>query len=135
MESNSTLVKIESPQIQTSLLSTGWNLPAQITEDDWKLAGSFLMQVNQARQWWLGDWWNACKWGDGKAACEEIGVDYQTATDCGWVASSFQISRRREILTFSHHRIIGGFFAGNPAVLGANLSMKQIEHKKDKPEE
>ena len=33
------------------------------------------------------------------------------------------------------HRIIGGFFAGNPAVLGANLSMKQIEHKKDKPEE
>ena len=41
MESNSTLVKIESPQIQTSLLSTGWNLPAQITEDDWKQAGSF----------------------------------------------------------------------------------------------
>ena len=33
------------------------------------------------------------------------------------------------------HRIIGGFFAGNPAVLGANLSMKQIEHKTDKPEE
>jgi hypothetical protein len=83
---------------------TGWELPSTMTESDWKQAGSFLMQVNQARQWWLGDWWNACKWGDGKAACEEVGVDYQTAKDCGWVATSFQLSRRRDKLTFSHHR-------------------------------
>jgi len=104
MESNSTLVKIESPQIQTSLLSTGWNLPAQITEDDWKQAGSFLMQVNQARQWWLGDWWNACKWGDGKAACEEVGVNHNLAEKCGVVAKNFKSFRRRKDLTFTHHQ-------------------------------
>jgi len=101
---DNTLVKIESKQVQTSLMVTGWELPSTMTETDWKQAGSFLMQVNQARQWWLGDWWNACKWGDGEAACKEIGVSYQTAQDCGWVAASFQISRRREKLTFSHHR-------------------------------
>jgi hypothetical protein len=103
---DNTLMKIESPQIQTSLMQSGWNLPSSITEDDWKVAGSFLVKVNQARQWWLGDWWNACKWGEGKAACDEIGVDYQTAADCGMVAKKFQISSRNEKLTFSHHKAV-----------------------------
>ncbi len=101
---DNTLVKIESPQIQTSLTQTGWDLPTKMTESDWKEAGSFLMQVNQARQWWLGDWWNACKWGDGKAACAEVGVDARTAKDCGIVARNFEMARRNALLTFSHHR-------------------------------
>jgi len=101
---DNTLVKIESPQITTSLTSTGWALPTVMSEADWKQAGSFLMQVNQARQWWLGDWWNACKWGDGKAACEEIGVDSETASDCGAIAKMFQNPRRRGNLTFSHYK-------------------------------
>jgi hypothetical protein len=62
-----------------------------------------LVQVDQARQWWLGDWWNACQWGDGKEACEHIGVDYTTAADCGAVARMFEFARRRVKLTFSHH--------------------------------
>jgi len=98
------LIKIESPQISTELMSTGWNLPTNMTEEDWKKAGSFLVQVDQARQWWLGDWWNSCKWGEGQEACADIGVDYQTARDCGFVATSFELSRRRDKLTFSHHR-------------------------------
>jgi hypothetical protein len=103
---NNTLVKIESPQISTDLASTGWSLPTTMTESDWKQAGSFLMQVNQARQWWLGDWWNACRWGDGKSACAEIGVDYQTARKCGQVAKSFEFVRRRTLLTFGHHEAV-----------------------------
>jgi hypothetical protein len=101
---DNTLVKIESPQIQTSLTQTGWDLPTAMTETDWKQAGSFLMQVNQARQWWLGDWWNACKWGDGKAACKEVGIEYDTAKMCGQVSRSFKLCRRIHNLTFSHHR-------------------------------
>jgi len=100
-----TLVKIESPLVQTSLSATGWNLPTTMTEGDWKQAGSFLMQVNQARQWWLGDWWNACKWGDEKRKeiCKEIGVEYPTAKNAGWVSRNFELSRRRDNLTFTHH--------------------------------
>ena len=101
------LVKIESPQITTSLMATGWDLPTAMTETDWKRAGSFLMQVNQARQWWLGDWWNACKWGDGKAACEEVGVDYQTARLCGHVSTNFELLRRRNKLRHSLARVYG----------------------------
>ena len=97
------LMKIETPQLKTTLSAIGWNLPANMTEEDWKNAGSFLVQVDQARQWWLGDWWNGCSWGEGQSACAEIGVDYQTAQNCGQVAKKFQISRRREKLSFSHH--------------------------------
>ena len=41
--------------------------------------------------------------GDGKEACERIGVNYQTAQNCGNDASKIKFSRRRENLTFSHH--------------------------------
>jgi hypothetical protein len=75
-----------------------------LTEIDWSSAGSFLVQVDQARQWWLGDWWNACQWGDGRQACEDMGINYQTAQDCGWVAKAFKFSRRKENLRFSHHK-------------------------------
>ena len=62
-----------------------------------------LVKLDQARQWWLGDGWNVCQWGDGKEACERIGVNYQTAQNCGNVASKIKFSRRRENLTLSHH--------------------------------
>jgi hypothetical protein len=97
------MVKIESPIAKSDLSSTGWNLPENLSEADWKQAGAFLVQVDQARQWWLGDWWNSCKWGEGQSACVEIGVDYQTARNCGTVAGVFELSRRRDKLSFSHH--------------------------------
>jgi hypothetical protein len=60
--------------------------------------------MEEAKQWWLGDWWNAgVAWGEGKQACEETGLAYQTACNVGSVAAKMQFSRRRENLTFSHH--------------------------------
>jgi hypothetical protein len=100
---NDVLIKIESPITKAALSSTGWNLPEQLSEQDWASAGAFLVHVDQARQWWLGDWWNACKWGDGRQACESTGIDLGTAQNCGRVAKVFKSSRRREYLRFSHH--------------------------------
>jgi hypothetical protein len=100
---NDLLIRAETPAIKADLKSTGWNLPANMTEADWRIAGAFLVQVDQARQWWLGDWWNACKWGEGKDACAEIGVNPEVAKHCGVVARNFEMVRRRTILTFSHH--------------------------------
>jgi len=102
---DNTIVTINSPQTTTALSRTGWDLPANMTEADWKRAGQLLMEVNQARQWWLGDWWNACKWGDDrrKEICKQIGVEYPTAKNAGWVSRKFEMSRRRDNLTFTHH--------------------------------
>ena len=96
-------IKAEGLTIKAALTATGWDLPTKLSEEDWKYAGGFLVKVDQARQWWLGDWWAACKWGDGQKACEEIGVEYDNARHCGKVATTFQMGRRRPNLSFSHH--------------------------------
>lgn len=52
----------------------------------------------------MGDWWNVCQWGDGKAACERLGVNYENARVCGHVSEQIRLLRRRNNLSFSHHR-------------------------------
>lgn len=101
---NEILFKATSLNLKTELMRTGWNLPIEMSEEDWKKAGSFLVDLDQAKQWWLGDWWNSCKWGDGQKACEELGVDYENARKCGSIAKVFKLLRRRNNLSFSHHQ-------------------------------
>lgn len=86
------------------LTPTGWALPATLTALQWRACGQALGQLEEAKQWWLGDWWNAgVAWGDGHAACEESGLVYGTAANAGRVATAIQFSRRRENLPFTHH--------------------------------
>lgn len=98
-----TLALENSIEIGGTLTGTGWALSTELTQDQWRQAGAMLAKVEQSKQWWLGDWWNAGKWGDGQEACEQVGVEYQTAQNAGWVCRAFEISRRREILSFKHH--------------------------------
>ena len=59
--------------------------------------------------WWVGDWWafGERKWGQRKAVVVDEdwdGPGFQTCMDCGWVAGKFETSRRREVLSFTHHK-------------------------------
>ena len=49
-------------------------------------------------------------WGYGEleGICERFGLNYQTAMNSKSVCDSFEISRRRENLTFSHHAEVQG---------------------------
>ena len=77
-----------------------WSLPHAIRQD----CGKVLQRLDGARQWWMGDWWNAgVQWGEGKSACEEFGFTYQTVADAGMVARAIEFGRRRQNLSFSHH--------------------------------
>lgn len=101
----SLVLKLENNlSVGGELTGSGWQLPATLTNDEWRTAGAMLARVEQSKQWWLGDWWNAGKWGDGQEACEQVGVEYQTAQDAGLVCRKFEFSRRREKLSFTHHR-------------------------------
>lgn len=55
-----------------------------------------------------GDWWNygEHRYGERAAIVAEgtLGYSYQTCRDAGWVATSIPMSRRRDSLTWSHHR-------------------------------
>src|SRR5262245_13592136 len=37
----------------------GWELPATLSREQWRECGQALARMDEARQWWLGDWWNA----------------------------------------------------------------------------
>lgn len=75
--------------------------------DRWMSIGEALKQMEKSVMWWIGDW---CNFGERKygekytQAMEASGYTYQAVADAAWVAARIEISRRRETLTFTHHR-------------------------------
>jgi hypothetical protein len=100
------VLKLENPlSIPSDLSGTGWDLPSNMTLDQYKEAGNMLSQLDQSKQWWLGDWWNAgVEWGNGENICNEIGISYSSAKTAGSIATKFEKSTRVDKLSFTHHR-------------------------------
>jgi Domain of unknown function (DUF4326) len=91
--------------IRHTLTPVSLQLPSDLTAPQWQQVGAALQRVDEARQWWIGDWWNAgVKWGEGQRVCEEIGLNYQTARIVGSVADRIKLFRRRNNLPFAHHQ-------------------------------
>jgi uncharacterized protein DUF4326 len=87
-----------------TLTPVSLQLAPELTAQQWHNVGAVLQKVDEARQWWLGDWWNAgVKWGEGQRVCEELGLDYGSVRNAGRVAQAFTLSRRRDNLSFRHH--------------------------------
>lgn len=95
---------IASPVDPQAISAVGWCLPPDLTAPQWQECGKVLQRIDGARQWWLGDWWNAgVQWGEGEQVCTDLGFEYGTVANCGRVAKQFDFSRRREKLSFRHH--------------------------------
>lgn len=85
---------------------TSWQLPPDLTFEEWLSYGAALIDIEGSVQWWLGDWWaygEQRKWGDGPKIAERLGIAVQTLLNYGSVARSVESSRRREDLNFSQH--------------------------------
>jgi N6-adenosine-specific RNA methylase IME4 len=90
------------------VLPTGWDLPGDLTEIEWRSAGELLGKVERSVSWWLGDWWafGETRYGERKAIVEDQdwdGPSYQTCFNASNVAKRFELNRRRLSLGFSHH--------------------------------
>ena len=76
--------------------------------DDWVDLGRKLSDGQRVVNWWIGDWWAAGshRYGErAKLAAQNIfGVEFQALADMASVCRSFESSRRREGLSFTHHR-------------------------------
>jgi hypothetical protein len=77
----------------------------------WHELGIALCRLDEAKQWWLGDWWafGEHKYGDRKAILESddwTGPSFGTCANAASVCRAFETSRRRELLSFSHHQIL-----------------------------
>jgi Domain of unknown function (DUF4326) len=93
----------------TKLTETALELPEKLTFEQWKEIGRGLGRMERSTQWWIGDWWVFEKFEDGER--KEVvnseawdGPSFQACMDNGSVCRKFDTSRRREVLSFEHHR-------------------------------
>ncbi|MFE9025053.1 LmbU family transcriptional regulator [Streptomyces iakyrus] len=84
----------------------GLRIPAALTFERWQHAGSQISRIVDSSSWCLGDWlvYGQEEFSDRYLrAIEACGLDYQTLRNYAWVARKFELSRRRETLSFQHH--------------------------------
>jgi hypothetical protein len=94
------LDRVASPK-RTALL-----FPADLPLDIWTKIGEQIYIVSDANAWWIGDWLNfgRDKYPDRyRQAIEGTSLRYQTLRNYAWVAGRFEVSRRRDTLSFQHH--------------------------------
>ena len=84
----------------------GLRLSGALTYDNWQRTGSQISKLADLSSWCLGDW---LAYGEHqytsryRRAVEIVGLNYQTLRNYAWVARRFELSRRRDNLSFQHH--------------------------------
>lgn len=82
-------------------------LPEGQSFDDWKALGEKLCSTERVLNWWIGDWWAAGehRYGErAKAAAEGLfKLSFGALRNAATVCRSFEASRRRDVLSWSHH--------------------------------
>lgn len=88
------------------LTPLGLDLPEDLPFDEWESIGRRLQRVNAAMQWLIGDWirFGENHYGEMYAqAIQETGRDDGSLRNMVYVASRFDVSRRRDSLPYAHH--------------------------------
>ena len=91
---------------RSQMTSAGLRLRPGIAFDEWLGIGRGIGGLSRACAWALGDWVNYGEHAYGRryrVAVGATGFDYQTLRNYAWVARSFELSRRRDTLSFQHH--------------------------------
>lgn len=84
----------------------GWTPAGEVGLAEWSALGRRFGEIGRCSQWWLGDWINYGNERFGERytrAVKLTGYDVQSLMNMVYVASRFDISRRRENLSWSHH--------------------------------
>jgi hypothetical protein len=103
------LATIERPGVEVT--ETRWAAVADLTLDQWTEEGERLVRISRAVQWWIGDWlhYGSHRYGEKFVdAALATGFDEATLKNMQWVAGRFKPERRRESLSWSHHREVAG---------------------------
>jgi hypothetical protein len=85
---------------------TGMRFDPLTTVDVWKAIGARVAMYSEASSWWLGDWlaFGQVKYGRRyKEGVAVTGLDYGTLRNYATVARRFELSRRRDDVSFQHH--------------------------------
>lgn len=91
----------------TVALRTSLRLPQDLPLQVWLRIGDQIQVVANSCAWWAGDWlvYGQEVYPDRyRQAVATTSLDYQTLRNYAWVARKFQVSRRRDRLSFQHHQ-------------------------------
>jgi Thioredoxin len=97
---------VRDGRARTPYTPVGLSLPASLSFERWQALGRRIGSITNASSWWLGDWafYGQGSYGEKyKQAIEVTGLDHQTLRNYAWVAGRFDLSRRRDNLSFAHH--------------------------------
>jgi hypothetical protein len=85
---------------------TGLELPTDLSFEEWSDYGERLFAMERGVMWAIGDWWRFGEhcYGERAAQALDSRYAYQTFKDAGWVSGRVERSRRRDLLSFSHHK-------------------------------
>jgi hypothetical protein len=81
-------------------------LPSDLTFERWRAVGKRISGLADASAWWLADWvaYGEERYGERYRDASAItGLGHQTLRNYAWVARRFDVSRRRDTLSFAHH--------------------------------
>jgi hypothetical protein len=88
----------------------GWAAPIEdMRHPDWVSAGRQLGAMGRGSNWWVGDWirYGTARWGEKYVEAARItGYDVHSLRNMAYVASRFELSLRRDNLTWSHHALL-----------------------------
>jgi hypothetical protein len=87
-------------------VKVAWVPSKDLEHPAWVEVGRQLGAMSRVSNWWVGDWlqYGTVKWGEKYVEAARItGYDVKTLRNISYVAKRFDLSRRRDKLTWSHH--------------------------------
>jgi hypothetical protein len=92
--------------------SSALQLREGIRFEEWATLGTQIERISSASAWWMGDWLLYGEHAYGaryQSALAYTRLGYQTLRNYAWVARCFEVSRRRDSLSFGHHAELAAF--------------------------
>ena len=94
------------PLRQCRLTNTSLQVPESFTEEQCLAVVFQLQSMEKCVRWWIGDAIAAAdkRHGAAKKAAQLAGMSHGSARNCSSVSEKFEVSRRRDSLSWSHHQ-------------------------------
>jgi len=95
--------------LRGQMSDVSWDIPADLTLEEWVAAGRLLHPIRRGLDWWIGDWWAFAekRYGRRTTIAKVEGWNIKTCANHATVSRAFrESSRRREVLDWTHHAIV-----------------------------
>ena len=113
--SSSVSLSIRTKRVRKRV-AISWTAPDDMDHPDWVAVGLSIGEMGRVSNWWVGDWlrYGTSRWGEKYVEAARItGLDGKTLRNLVYVASRFDLSRRRDKLTWSHHAEVAAIEPSN----------------------